>query len=184
MHISFEISETLKITRQFTYMGIIKLRYQEVSDAERYFEILSNPNFLYFEVKVKSVEEEREWLKKNPEKREKGQEYNYAVLYDDELVGACGIAMDTRRPHIGEIGYFLDERYWGKGITTAAVKQVEKIAFEDLGLVRVEIRIEPENIASERIAVKCGYTKEGSVRKAYERDGEYRDCLLYAKVED
>ncbi len=165
-------------------MGKVKLRYQKVSDAERYFEILSNPNFLYFEVKVKSVKEEREWLEKNAEKREKNQEYNYAILYDDKLVGAVGIAMDTRRPHIGEIGYFLDEKYWEKGITTEAVKQAEKIAFEELELVRIEIRMEPENRASERIAIRCGYTKEGSVRKAYKRDGEYRDCLLYAKVED
>ncbi len=165
-------------------MDKVELRYQEVADAERYFEILSNPNFLYFDVQVKSVEEEREWLKKNPEKREKNLEYNYAILYEDELLGAVGIAMDPRRPHIGEIGYFIDEKYWGKGITTEAVKQAEKIAFEDLGLVRVEIRMEPENKASERIAIKCGYTKEGLVRKAYKRDGEYRDCLLYAKVKD
>ncbi len=165
-------------------MSKVTLRYQEISDAERYFEILSNPNFRYFEVKVKSVEEEREWLKTNPEKREKNREYNYAILYDDELVGACGIAMDTRRPHIGEIGYFLDEKYWEKGITTEAVKQIEKIAFEILELVRLEIRMEPGNRASGRIAIKCGYTKEGSVRKAYERDGEYRDCLLYAKVKE
>ncbi len=163
---------------------MVELRYQEVSDAERYFEILKNTNFEYFDVRVKSVEDEREWLVKNEEKRKKDQEHNYAIMYQGELVGAVGIAMDPRRPHICEIGYFLDERHWGKGIATEAVKQAEKIAFEDLGLVRVEIRLEPENKASERVAIKCGYTKDGLIRKNYKRDGEYRDCLLYAKVKD
>ncbi len=161
---------------------MVRLRYQKVSDAEGYFEILSNPNFEYFEVSVKSLEEEREWLEKNAEKRKRNLEHNFAILYEDELVGACGIVIDQHRPHMGEIGYFLDEKHWGKGIATEAVKQLEKFVFEELELVRIEIRLEPENKASERVAVKCGYQKEGLIRKNYKRDGEYRDCLLYAKV--
>ncbi len=163
-------------------MARINIRYQKISDAERYFEILNDPGFLYFDVKVSSVEEEREWLEKNPEKREKNQEYNYAVLYDDKLVGACGVVIDQNRPHIGELGYFVDSDYWGKGIATEALKRLERIAFNKLKLVRLEIRMEPENKASQRVAVKCGYLKEGLLKKVYMRDGKYRDCLLYAKV--
>ncbi len=161
---------------------MVELRYQRVSDAERFFEILSNPNFEFFEVNIKSVEEEREWLKKNYEKREKNQEYNYTILYQGEIVGACGVMVDQHREHIGEMGYFIDEEYWGKGIATEAVKKLEKIAFEELELIRLEIRMEPENTASIKVAEKCGYSKEGLVKKAYLRDGVYRDCLLYAKV--
>lgn len=162
---------------------MVKLRYQEVSDAERYFEILSCPEFEFFEVNVKSVEEEREWLEKNAEKREKNLEYNYAIIYRGEVAGACGVAIDQRREHIGEIGYFIHKELWGRGIATEAVKQLERIVFEEIGLVRLEIRMEPENKASEKVAKKCGYEKEGLVRKAYKRDGEYRDCLLYSKVD-
>lgn len=161
---------------------MIQLRYQEVSDAEKYFQILSDPAFEYFDVRVESVEEEREWLARNAERREKNQEYNYAIIYEGEVVGACGIAVDQRRPHKGEIGYFLQRDLWGKGITTEAVRQIEKIALEEMGLVRLEILMEPENRASEKVAIKCGYEKEGLVRGAYKRDGMYRDCLLYAKV--
>ncbi len=161
---------------------MVYLRYQKVSDAERFYEILNNPNFEFFEVKVGSVEEEREWLMKNSEKRKKNQEYNYSIIYDDMVIGACGVVIDLRRPHIGEIGYFLDEQYWGMGLTTDAVKKLEKIAFESLKLVRLEIRMEPENIASVMVAEKCGYNREGVIKKAYFRDEKYRDCLLYSKV--
>ncbi len=161
---------------------MVELRYQKISDAERFYEILNNPDFEFFEVHVDSVEEEREWLRKNSKKRKEGLEYNYAIIYEGEVVGACGIMIDQHREHIGEIGYFLDRSYWGYGITTKAVKKLEKIAFEELGLLRLQILMEPENIASVKVAEKCGYSEEGLMKKAYLRDDEYRDCLLYAKV--
>ncbi|MFO8110677.1 MAG: GNAT family N-acetyltransferase [Thermoplasmata archaeon] len=160
----------------------IELRYMKISDAERFYEILSNPNFSYFEVNIESVEDEREWLKEEAQRREKSKEYNYAILYEGELVGGCGIAVDQRQKHTAEIGYFVDEDYWNRGIATEGVKKLEKIAFDELELVRLEIRMEPENTASERVALKCGYHKEGVIRKAYLRDDKYRDCLLYSKV--
>ncbi len=160
----------------------IELRPMKVSDAERFYEILNNPNFTYFQVNIESLEDEREWLREEAKRREENKEHNYAIVFDDKVVGGCGIAIDQRRKHIAEIGYFVDEQYWGKGIATEAVRRLEKIAFDELDIVRLEIRMEPENTASQRIAQKLGYHKEGGVRKAYLRDGEYRDCLLYAKV--
>jgi len=64
---------------------------------------------------------------------------------------------------IGEIGYFLDEAYWGRRITTRAVKILEKIGFKKLNLKRIEILMHPKNVASEKVAIKCGYKKEGKM---------------------
>ena len=163
-------------------MAKVKLRYQKVSDAKRFYEILNNPNFLYFEVRPESIESEREWLKKNPEKRRDNVEYNYSILYDNKLVGACGIKIDQHRKYIGEIGYFLDEKYWGRGITTRAVRLLEKIGFKTLKLARIEVLMDPRNIASERVAIKCGYQKEGTMKKVIKRKNTFHDCYLYAKV--
>lgn len=160
----------------------IELRNQRVSDAKMFFDILNNPNFEYFHTCPKDVEAEREFLRQNAKKRKNNLEYNYAILYNDKLVGACGIKIDQQRTFIGEIGYFLDEKYWGKGIGTKAVKILEKIGFDKLGLKRIIILMNPKNIGSEKIAIKCGYKKEGTMKQSIKDGDVFSDAHLYAKV--
>lgn len=164
-------------------MNKVTLRPQKVSDAKRFYEILNNPNFIYFEVCPESVESEKEWLKKNKQKIKDNFEHNYAILYNNKVVGACGLKINQHRKYIGEIGYFLDEAYWGKGITTEAVKLLEKIGFEKLKLTRIEILMRPENKASERVAIKCKYEKEGLLKKlTRDKKKAPHDCYIYAKT--
>lgn len=160
----------------------IELRNQRVSDAKRFFEILDNPDFKFFHVCPKDVEGEKEFIRKNKEKRKNKVEYNYTILYGGKVVGGCGIKINQHRDFIGEIGYFLDEKYWGKGITTRAVKLLEKKGFQELGLKRIEIVMNPENTASERVAIKCGYRKEGTMEKSIKDNNKFFDAHLYAKV--
>ena len=163
-------------------MPKVELRFQKISDAKRFYEILSNPNFIYFTADPKSVEDEIKWLKKVSEKRKINLEHNYTILYDGEIVGGCGIKIDQHRNYIGEIGYFIDEAYWGKGIAVRAVKMLEKIAFDKLKFKRLTILMNPKNRSSEKVAIKAGYKKEGTMRKAYYGKGKYFDSHLYAKV--
>ena len=164
-------------------MPKITIRYQRVSDAARFHKIINNPNFIYFSTKSKSIAAEVKWLKENPNRRKNNIEWNYTVLYGGGIVGAVGIKINYHRKYVGEIGYFLDEYFWRKGIITKAVKLAEKDGFNKLGLKRIEIIMQPENKASERVAVKCGYKKEGLLRKAVRgRDGKMKNVLIYAKV--
>jgi len=164
-------------------MPKISIRYQELGDAKRFFEILSNPHFIYFISTPKTIRDEKTWLRKSAQLRKAKSEYNYAILLDGDVVGAVGIKVNTHRRYVGEVGYFLDEQFWNRGITTKAVKLAEKIGFGKLGLTRIEILMQPENHASERVAIKCGYQKEGLMKKAIVgRDGKKKDVLLYAKV--
>ena len=163
-------------------MAKIELRNQRVSDAKRFFDILNNPNFKYFKVCPKDIEAERDFLRQNSEKRKNNKEFNYAILYDGKLVGGCGIHINQFRTFIGEIGYFIDEGNWGKGIAVKAIKRLEDIGFKKLGLKRIEILMDPRNIGSERVAIKCGYAKEGTMKKAAKNGDEYTDAHLYAKI--
>jgi ribosomal-protein-alanine N-acetyltransferase len=160
----------------------IELRKQRVSDAKRFYEILNNPNFLYFPAKPQSLEEEKEFLRKNPEKRKKNIEYNFAIMYEKDVIGAIGVKIDQHRTYIGEIGYFVDEAYWRKGIATEAVKLAERIGFQELGLTRIEILMDIENTASEKVAIKAGYVKEGLLKGKLKNGDAYRDAFLYAKL--
>jgi ribosomal-protein-alanine N-acetyltransferase len=160
----------------------VTLRNQRVSDAKQFFEILSNLNFIYFPAKPKSIKDEKDFLRQNRQKRKNKTEFNYAIVYKKNLVGAIGIRIDLFRPYIGELGYFVDEKYWGKGIAPEAVKLAEKIGFGKLGLKRIEIMMIKKNKASENVAAKCGYKKEGIVRKKLLLNNQYYDSYLYAKV--
>ena len=162
---------------------MIQLRPQKISDAERFFNILNNPNFIYFDVNPATVEDEIEWLKQNPRRRENNTEWNYTILYNDEIVGAIGVKINFHRRYIGEIGYFLDEKYWNKGIITNVVKLMENICINELNITRLEISMPVGHFASEKVATKNNYVKEGTQRHLVKgKDGKMKDCYLYAKV--
>jgi len=158
----------------------ITLREQKISEAKYFYKILSNPNFKYFTARPISVAAEQKWMKQNPTKI--NFQYNYSIIFKDQIVGGCGIKINQHRKHIGEIGYFVDEAHWGKGIAPIAVKLLEKIAFKELKLRRIEILTHPNNKASKRVAVKCGYHKEGTLKKVIEHKKGFWDAHIYAKV--
>ena len=163
-------------------MKSLEIRYQKISDAKRFVQILSHPDFIYFPVKPKSIEEEKKFLRLNREKRKNGTEYNFSILLKGELVGAIGVKIDQHRKYIGEIGYFVHRDYWGKGIASSAVQLVEEFAFNHLKLRRIEIVTLMINKASQRGAEKCGYNREGIQQGKLAFDGKYFDAYIYAKI--
>ncbi|WP_410507518.1 GNAT family N-acetyltransferase [Methanosarcina hadiensis] len=163
-------------------MPQVKIRPQEVSDAERFFEILTHLDYEFIEIPVKTLEDEKRFLKMNDVRRKTNFEHNYSIIFDEKLVGACGIRIDQHRPWVGEIGYFVDTAYQRQGIATEAVKQLEKIGFNELRLKRITILMDTRNLASEQVALKCGYEKEGIAKKIHRIEEEYYDCFVYAKT--
>ncbi|MFA6096256.1 MAG: GNAT family N-acetyltransferase [Candidatus Paceibacterota bacterium] len=163
-------------------MPKIIIKPQRVSEAKRFYQILNNPNFIFLRIRMNGFRDEIAFMKKNAEKRRNNFEHNYTIFCDGKIVGAIGMKINQHRPFTGEIGYFVDEEYWGKGIASLAVKQLEKIGFTKLKLKRIEIVMDIRHPASEKVAIKCGYKKEGIMKKAIETDGKYCDAYLYAKT--
>lgn len=164
-------------------MAKISIRMQQKSDAARFFEILNQPELRSFGVRPKTITDEETWLKDVAENSLKNISHDYSILLDGKVIGAVGLNVDQRRKYIAEIGYFVDKNHWGRGIATEAVKLIEKIGFDKLGIIRIEIRMSPKNPASEKVAIKAGYNKEGYLAKSHKDYlGKFRDSLLYAKV--
>jgi Acetyltransferases, including N-acetylases of ribosomal proteins len=163
-------------------MSKVKIRPQELFDAEHFLEIITHTNLEFIEFPIKTLEEEMYFLQLNEAKRKANFEYNYSILYYGKLVGACGIKIDQHRPWVGEIGYFIDRDYQKKGIATEAVIQLENVGFEKLDLQRIVILMDTRNFASERVAQKCRYEKEGIMKKIHRVGEDYYDCFLYAKT--
>jgi ribosomal-protein-alanine N-acetyltransferase len=162
---------------------MIELRYPIDEDAEAFFGILTEGNFEYYHAAIPvSIDSEKEWIKRRAYKREKNLEFNYSIIYNNTVAGGCNIRIYQDSPHIGELGYFVGRKYFNKGIASEAVKALEKIAFEQLGLVRLEIRMDPRNKASEKVAIKNNFIKEGLLKKVHKFNNAYYDNLLYAKT--
>jgi len=96
--------------------------------------------------------------------------------FQDELCGVIGMNVqnDIYRKSV-EIGYWLGEPYWGKGITSAALKLMTDYAFNVLDVNRVYTSVFEANHASMRVLEKNGYTKEGVLRKAVYKNDVFLD---------
>jgi RimJ/RimL family protein N-acetyltransferase len=107
----------------------------------------------------------------------------WAIEVDGLAVG--GIGMDPGEgvyAKSARFGYWLGEPYWGRGIMTAAVRGTVDYIFAQLDLVRLEAPVFEWNPASMRVLEKCGFVREGVMRRSVEKDGQIIDAALYARV--
>ncbi|MFP5265022.1 MAG: GNAT family N-acetyltransferase [Blastocatellia bacterium] len=108
---------------------------------------------------------------------------NYAIDVGGEAVGAIGLILyDDVFRRSAEIGYWLGEEYWGKGIVTEAVRALTDYAFSNFDLRRVYAGVFEWNAGSMRVLEKAGYQFEARLRKHVTKDGETIDQFIYAIV--
>lgn len=96
-----------------------------------------------------------------------------------QVIGS--IDMRINRMQTGHVGYWLAAEARGRGVTAAALLALSRWAFEELGLGRVELVTDPDNVASQRVAEKAGFTREGVLRSILvDRDGSRRDGVMFS----
>jgi [ribosomal protein S5]-alanine N-acetyltransferase len=110
-------------------------------------------------------------------------ETEFAIAVNGEAVGGIGVTLqDDVFRFAAEIGYWLGEAYWGRGIATAVVRTVTAYAFTAYDLRRLSAGVFEWNPASRRVLEKAGYTLEGHLRYNVLKDGKFIDQFLYAIV--
>ena len=107
----------------------------------------------------------------------------FAIANEVEAIGSIGLMLgkDVHR-FTAELGYWLAEPFWGKGVMTEAVKSITEYAFSSFGLKRVYAEPYATNPASVRVLEKAGFKYEGLLRASAFKDGRLVDQLLYARV--
>jgi len=103
----------------------------------------------------------------------------FAVTDAGPVVGSIGMSVNDSGT--GQIGYWCAPSARGRGLTTRALRLLCTHALEDLGLQRLELITDPDNHASQRVAEKVGFKREGVLRSHLPHpDGRRRDSVLFS----
>jgi ribosomal-protein-alanine N-acetyltransferase len=108
---------------------------------------------------------------------------NFAIEVEGEAAGGIGFVAghDVER-FSAEIGYWLGEQHWGRGVVTEALTLVTDHAFRSFNLLRLFALPFADNAASARVLEKAGYAREGTLKASAVKYGMPRDQLIYAKI--
>lgn len=107
----------------------------------------------------------------------------FAIATRDEAIGAIGIMLNRDVHRLtAEMGYWLAEPYWGRGIMTETVARFTDFCFERFGLVRIYAEPYATNSASCRVLEKAGFLLEGRLRSNVLKDGQILDEFVYARL--
>ena len=111
-----------------------------------------------------------------------GHPVHFAIRDETQkMIGGCGFD-DVHEGHSAEIGYWLGEPHWGRGIMTDVVREITSFAHAEWQLVRVSAYVFDFNQRSSRVLEKAGYEFEGSLMKFFRKDGRFIDAKLYASL--
>lgn len=120
----------------------------------------------------------------NLKRREKSvRQYMYGIYKNKELLGEIGLSDSSPMNKSGYVGYWLKKSARGAGIINKLLPRIEQLAFEDLGMHKLNLECDAKNIASRKIAEKNGYTLDGIMRDACMwPDGTFHDECRYSKL--
>lgn len=107
----------------------------------------------------------------------------FAIEYQGKYVGNIGLhKQDDVYSRSAELGYFIGEPYWNRGITTRAVRLICDYGFNRLDVVRIYSGVFEFNTPSQRVLEKCGFEREAVLKSAVCKKGRIYDEIRYAKV--
>ena len=111
--------------------------------------------------------------------------FSWAITADDVVVGSIG-AFRKENVHrfTAEMGYYIAEDYWGKGIVTEAIKQACSYVFENTDIIRIFAEPYESNHASCRALEKAGFEYEGVLRKNASKNGKHIDMKMYSIIKN
>ena len=109
--------------------------------------------------------------------------FAFAITADGKVVGSIGaFRQENIHSQTAELGYYIAEEYWGKGIMTKAVKQLCEYVFSHTDIIRIYAEPFAHNIGSCRVLEKAGFQYEGTIRSNAVKNGELLDMKMYARL--
>lgn len=165
----------------------IKLRLLFLKDTEEVHNLtIDSKDYLrkwmgWVDNNVKDINNTKDFIKNSLNNFINSDGYPEAIgiIYKNKIIGVIGFNHVDKRNKYAIIGYWLGEKFQGKGIMTKTTKTLINIAFNELKLNRIEIRVASENIKSRKIPERLGFQKEGEIRETEYLYGKYVNHIIY-----
>lgn len=110
---------------------------------------------------------------------------DFAIVVDGEAVGGVGfIPLNDVERYSAELGYWIGEDYWNRGIMGEAIRQVVDYVFRETDIIRLFASVYGFNLASMRVLEKAGFTRQAVLRKAAVKNGKVIDMHYFDIVKD
>ena len=111
--------------------------------------------------------------------------FAFAITLDDKVIGSIGVFRQQNiHRQTGEMGYYIAEEYWGKGIMTEAVKQICEYVFKHSDILRIYAEPFAHNMGSCRVLEKAGFQYEGTLRNNAVKNGKVIDMKMYSLIRE
>lgn len=112
---------------------------------------------------------------------DENETFAFAITVDNKVIGSIGVFRQGNiHRQTAELGYYIAEEYWGKGIMSEAVKQICEYVFDKSDMIRIYAEPFAYNAASCRVLEKAGFQYEGTLRKNAVKNGEIIDMKMYS----
>jgi RimJ/RimL family protein N-acetyltransferase len=167
------------------------IRLLTEEDLEGYFELVENNRkrledfFTGTVSKTQTLEDTRTFLVDILQRANNKTYFPYIIVEDDsrKIVGFLDLKnLDWSVPK-SEVGCYIDEHYAGQGITTKAFCLFCDFCFKEYGFQQLFLRTHETNTSARRVAEKCGFEIEGTIRKDYKTtSGELVDLIYYGRL--
>lgn len=160
------------------------IRPWELSDAAAVAAILNNPKIqanLRDGIPFPYTEQDGADYIRSVQQADPDQTFAFAILVDGQVAGSIGLfRQDNIHARTAELGYYLGESFWGKGMGTQAVQLACTFVFANTDILRIFAEPFAYNHASCRILEKSGFTFEGTLRQNAVKNGQVLDMKLYS----
>lgn len=162
----------------------IKLRDWKIEDAPDLAKALNNKNILdklRDGIPYPYTHKDAEDFIRATLNADKYMQHVFAIEHGEKAIGCMGVfRQDNIHRFSGELGYYIAEPHWGKGLMTASIRQMCAHVFENTDMVRIFAQPFDSNQASCRVLEKAGFQLEGILRKNAIKNGEIMDMRMYA----
>lgn len=166
----------------------ISIRKWEIEDAEELKNAINNKKILdnlrdgipypY------TIDNAKEFIEQTLNAKEDSQ-YSWAIIVDEKVIGSIGMFRKDNIHHLtAEMGYYIAEAYWGKGVMAKVVKKVCEYVFENTDIIRIFAEPFAYNVASCIVLEKAGFELEGTLRKNAIKNGEILDMKMYSIIKE
>lgn len=116
---------------------------------------------------------------------DKNETFAFAITIDNIAIGSIGVFRQGNiHRQTAELGYYIGEEYWGKGIMTEAIKQICEYVFRESDMIRIYAEPFAYNIASCRALEKAGFQYEGTLRRNALKNGKVIDMKMYSLLKE